>query len=256
MPTPLGAVLTHLFDDAGLFPPAKLPMSEALAAHERSLAGPHSRVVGPFLCPATRLAELDACVASGASRPSSIGVIGYDGRLDWRAVFATRGLVQVEAPLGVTTPPLPGRVVRYVELPHQGPVDASLDAVAALPGARAKVRCGGPTWDAVPTVAWLAAVLVGAVARGLVLKATAGLHQPFRGSDATGQHHGFVNLLAAAARARRQAPVAEVAAVLATEEADADELPAEVAGARGLVASIGTCSIDEPVDALVSRRLL
>jgi hypothetical protein len=256
LPTPLGAALSHLFDDAGLFPPAKLPMAEALAAHQRAVSGPHSRVVGPFLCPATRLAELDACVASGATRPAALGVIGYDGRLDWRNVFATRGLVQVEAPLGVTTPPLPGRVVRYVELPHQGPVDASLDAVAAMPGARAKVRCGGPTWDMVPTVAWLAAVLVGAVARGLVLKATAGLHQPFRDSGPAGVHHGFVNLLAAAALARRRAPVAEVAAVLATEEADAGKLPAAVNGARNLVASIGTCSIDEPVEALASRGLL
>ena len=256
MPTPFGAVLTHLFDDAGLFPPAKLPMAEALAAHERASSGPHSRVVGPFLCPATRLAELDACVASGASRPSALGVIGYDDQLTWRGVFATRGLVQVEAPLGVTTPPLPGRVVRYVELPHQGPVDASLDAVAAIPGARAKVRCGGPTWDTVPTVQWLAAVLVGAVARGLMLKATAGLHQPYWHPGPSGAHHGFVNLLAAAALAKRRAPVAEVAAVLATEEADARKLPSGVTGARGLVASIGTCSIDEPVEALVARRLL
>jgi hypothetical protein len=256
LPTPFGAVLTHLFDDAGLFPPAKLPMAEALAAHERAVSGPHSRVVGPFLCPATRLAELDACVASGASRPSALGVIGYDGRLDWRGVFSTRGLVQVEAPLGVATPPLPGRVVRYVELPHRSSVDASLDAVAAIPGARAKVRCGGPTWDTVPTVAWLAAVLVGSVTRNLMLKATAGLHQPFRVSSPGGAQHGFVNLLAAAALARRRAPVADVAAVLATEEADAGKLPASVNGARGLVASIGTCSIDEPVEALVARRLL
>ena len=257
MPTSIGAVLAHLFDDAGLFPPAKLPMAEALAAHRRASSGSHSRVVGPFLCPATRLAELDACVASGATRPSTIGVIGYDGRLDWRGVFATRGLVQVEAPLGVTTPPLPGRVIRYVELPHHGPVDASLDAVAAMAGARAKVRCGGPTWDTVPSVAWLAAVLVGAVDRGLMLKATAGLHQPYRSSGPGGAHHGFVNLLVAAALARRRAPVAEVAAVLATdEEFEARKLPAAVNGARGLVASIGTCSIDEPVEALVARRLL
>ena len=118
MPTALGAVLTHLFDDAGLFPPAKLPMAEALAAHARALRAPHSRVVGPFLCPATRLAELDACVASGSTAPPAIGVIGYDGQLDWRAAFARRGLVQVEAPLAARVPRPPGRVIRYMT-PHR-----------------------------------------------------------------------------------------------------------------------------------------
>jgi hypothetical protein len=105
--TPLSAVLPRLFDDAGLFPPAKLPMAEALAAHARALAGPHSRVVGPFLCPATRLDEIDACVASGAASPPQLGVIGYAGQLDWRRAFARRGLVQVEAPLeaGMLTAP-------------------------------------------------------------------------------------------------------------------------------------------------------
>ncbi len=255
MPTPLGAVLTHLFDDAGLFPPAKLPMAEALAAHARALAGPHRTVVGPFLCPATRLGELDACVASGASRPPVLGVIGYDGRLDWRKAFATPGLVQVEAPLAAPMPPLPGRVVRYMELPHQGPVDAALDAVVAA-GARAKVRCGGLTWDAAPSAAWLATVLVGCTARGLMVKATAGLHQPFHRTGPDGSHHGFVNLLAAAALARSRPPVGDVAAVLSTEEADAADLPKRVSGARTLLASIGTCSIDEPLEALATRGLL
>jgi hypothetical protein len=230
-------------------------MAEALAAHARALSGPHSKVVGPFLCPATRLAEVDACVASGASPPPTIGVIGYEGQLDWRAAFARRGLVQVEAPLGVTVPQPPVRVVRYIEVPHHGPVDASLDAVVAA-GARAKVRCGGPTWDAVPTAVWVAAVLVGCAERRLVLKATAGLHQPYFGTGPSGPHHGFINLLVAAALARTGAPAREVAEVLTTEEFDARKLPERVAGARTLLASIGTCSIDEPVEALIASGLL
>ena len=113
MPTALRVVLPHLFDDAGLFPPAKLPMAEALAAHQRAVTGPYGDVVGPFLCPATRLDELDACVASGATRPSAIGIIGYAGQLDWRRPMATRGVVQAEAPLGAGMPVPPGRIVPY-----------------------------------------------------------------------------------------------------------------------------------------------
>lgn len=255
MPTPLSAVLPHLFDDAGLFPPAKLPMAEALRAHARALEGPYCHVVGPFLCPASRLAELDACVAAGEQRPSAMGVIGYAGEREWHRAFATRGLVQVEAPLAAGMPVPPGRVVRYLELAHHEPADPALDAIAAA-GARAKVRCGGLTRDAVPSAAWLAAVLVGCVARGLMLKATAGLHQPYHRNDTGGPRHGFVNLLAAAVVARSRAPAAEVAATLTMAEDAAGDLPTRLAGSRALIASIGTCSIDEPLDALAERGLL
>lgn len=255
MPTPLSVALSRLFDDAGLFPPAKLPMADALAAHDRAVTGPHRDMVGPFLCPASRLAELDACVAAGAERPRSIGVVGYAGERGWQRAFAVPGLVQVEAPLGAGMPRPPGRVIAYLELPRHGPVDQALDAVVAA-GARAKVRCGGQTPDAVPAAGWLASVLVGCVARGLVLKATAGLHQPYRADGTEAVRHGFVNLLAAAALARSRAPVAEVAALLALEEADAGRLPERVGGARQLLASIGTCSIDEPIEALAERGLL
>ena len=212
-------------------------------------------MVGPFLCPASRLAELDACVAAGAERPRSIGVVCYAGERGWQRAFAVPGLVQVEAPLGAGMPRPPGRVLAYLELPHHGPVDEALDAVAAA-GARAKVRCGGQTPAAVPSVAWLASVLVGCAARGLALKATAGLHQPYRANGSEAPRHGFVNLLAAVAVARTRAPVAEVAAVLALEEADAGHLSDRVGGARQMLASIGTCSIDEPIEALTARGLL
>jgi hypothetical protein len=251
----LSVTLSRLFDDAGLFPPAKLPMADALAAHDRAVTGPQCDMVGPFLCPASRLAELDACVAAGAERPRSIGVVCYAGERGWQRAFAVPGLVQVEAPLGAGMPRPPGRVLAYLELPHHGPVDEALDAVAAA-GARAKVRCGGQTPAAVPSVAWLASVLVGCAARGLALKATAGLHQPYRANGSEAPRHGFVNLLAAVAVARTRAPVAEVAAVLALEEADAGHLSDRVGGARQMLASIGTCSIDEPIEALTARGLL
>jgi hypothetical protein len=255
LPTPLTAALPRLFDDAGLFPPAKLPMAEAVAAHARARSGPLCHAVGPFLCPASRLAELDACVASGGQRPPALGVIGYAGQRGWSRVFAAPGLVQAEAPLGAGMPRPPGRIVRYLELPHHGPVDESLDAVAAA-GARVKVRCGGLTRDAVPSVTWLAAVLVGCSARRLLVKVAGGLHQPFRHPSPSGPRHGFVNLLAAAGAARSGAPADQVAAVLAAEETDAARLVALVNGARAMLVSISTSSIETALDALVTRDLL
>jgi hypothetical protein len=50
--------LTRLIDDAGLFPPALLPMDAAVEQHNRVLTGPHRWLVARFICPAPRLAEL------------------------------------------------------------------------------------------------------------------------------------------------------------------------------------------------------
>jgi hypothetical protein len=255
VPSLLVSAVDHLFDDAGLFPPARLPMAEALAAHHRATSGDHRRYVGPFLCPVTRLDELEACVASGQPRPAEVGVIAYGPGGAGRRLGATPGLVQFEAPLGTPVPDLGGRVRRYLEIPPQSSVGESLDAVAAA-GARAKVRCGGPTRTDVPSCARLADVLVGCVERGLTLKATAGLHQPFRHTTETGPHHGFVNLLAAAALARDGGDRSGVAAVLAAEEPEAADLTGRLGRARELLMSIGTCSIDEPMQALTERGLL
>ena len=129
----------------------------------------------------------------------------------------------------------------------------ALDAVVAA-GARARSDVGH--LDAVPPVRWVAEVLVGCVARRLVLKATAGLHHPYYAEVPGGVRHGFVNLLAAAAHARTGAPVVEVAEVLATDESHTDApalrvagartLTAGVTGARALIASIGTCRSTSP----------
>ena len=255
MPSLLVSAVGHLFDDAGVFPPARLPMAEALAAHARATSGPYSRLVGPFLCPVSRLDELDACVASGLPRPRQLGVIAYDVGRSGRRLGATPGLVQIEAPLGTPLPDLGGRVRRYFEVSWRTPMADQLDAVLAA-GARVKVRCGGPTRDDVPSCHRLADAVIGCAARGLALKATAGLHQPFRYRGRDGPHHGFVNLLAAAAAARVGGGHHDVVAILACEEPQAAGLVEVVARARDLLASIGTSSIDEPVQALVTRGLL
>jgi hypothetical protein len=126
-----------------------------------------------------RIDELDACVASGVPRPAELCVIGSRDEPRWRRITDRPGVVQVEAPYGVPMPDGAPRVRRYIELPPYGPLDAVLDQIAAS-GAGAKVRCGGATPDAVPTLERLAEVLAGCARRKLVLKATAGLHHPFR----------------------------------------------------------------------------
>lgn len=254
MATALRTSLEGLFDDAGLFPPARRPMAEALAVHSRVRQGPHGALVGPFLCPAGRLDELDACLASGVPQPDHLGLVLYPGDevvADQVLHRSRPSVVQVEAPAEF---PLPAAALQrpcYLELHSGGDPAERVDRVASR-GARVKVRCGGGTPDLVPPVEWLAAVLYRAAGLGVVVKATAGLHEPFPGEDPTRPRHGFINLLAAASAAVQGSDVDELAAVLSTPAARGDALVARVdRRARGLLASIGTCSLDEPIQALV-----
>jgi hypothetical protein len=128
-----------------------------------------------------RIDELDACVASGVPRPPELAVIGARDEPRWRRIAHRPGVVQVEAPHGVPMPDGAPRVRRYVEVPSFGPLDPVLDQIArSAAGTGVKVRCGGMTPDAVPSVERLAEVLAGCAKRRLPLKATAGLHHPFR----------------------------------------------------------------------------
>ena len=254
MPTPLHAVLERLFDDAELFPPLSRPMAEALRNHAEALRGPHRRAVGPFLCPASRLAELDACAASGLTRPPAIGVVGYNTFAGWRGVYGTTGLVHVEAPQNARMPAPPVRVRRYVEISAHADLDRSLDAVAPSDGV--KVRGVGPVSSSVPSVDWLARVLVGCEARHLVVKVGGGFDDPYRHSSDGGVRHGLVNLLAGAGVAHSRGSVGEVAAALATGEDRAADLLGLVSGSRELVAAISVSSLDRVLGQLAARDLV
>lgn len=124
-----------------------------------------------------------------------------------------------------------------------------LDDVAAR-GVRAKIRCGG---DTVPSVEELAEFVRGCRGRGLVFKATAGLHHAYPTEDG---EHGFLNLLAAAVfgdeeEALREGPGAfeldERSLRWRGREAEAPQL-ADVRAS--LFHSIGSCSFFEPLEEL------
>jgi hypothetical protein len=124
-----------------------------------------------------------------------------------------------------------------------------LDEVAGR-GLRAKIRSGG---GHVPTVEELADFVRGCRARGLVFKATAGLHHAYR-TDAG--EHGFFNVLAAAVfgdeeEALRERPPAFALDATSFRWRDREAPPAKLADVRAsLFHSIGTCSFFEPVEEL------
>jgi hypothetical protein len=131
----------------------------------------------------------------------------------------------------------------------------ALDEVAAQ-GLRAKIRCGG---ERVPTVEELAGFVRGCRSRGLVFKATAGLHHAY--ATEAGEH-GFLNLLAAAVfgdeeEALRERPHAFALDAASFRWRDREALPARLADVRSsLFHSIGTCSFFEPVEELAGLGVL
>jgi hypothetical protein len=130
-----------------------------------------------------------------------------------------------------------------------------LDEVAAR-GLRAKIRCGG---ERVPSVDELADFIRGCRSRGLVFKATAGLHHAYPTADG---EHGFLNLLAAAVFGDEEEALHERSPAFALDAAsfrwrDREALPARLADVRAsLFHSVGTCSFFEPVDELEQLGIL
>ena len=234
------ALLGHLIDHAALFPPAEMSMSDALEADRRARASEDAWLLGRFVCPSSRLAEL-----GDEQRALSLVVDGDDGggvsdarveSLELRSVARYAGEV-------------------YVELPLDDSLDERLDELVAN-GLRAKVRCGG---ESIPPVEDLARFIRGCRERELVFKATAGLHHAY--PTGTGEH-GFLNLLAAAAFGEEEEALS---APHGSFELDADSFrwgprragASVLAQARGtLFRSIGSCSFFEPVEELRALGVL
>jgi hypothetical protein len=131
----------------------------------------------------------------------------------------------------------------------------SLDEVASR-GVRAKIRCGG---ERVPTVDELGNFVRGCRTRGLVFKATAGLHHAYPTAEG---EHGFLNLLAAAVfgdeeGALREGPPAFTLDAESFRWRDKEAPPARLADVRAsLFHSVGTCSFFEPVEELERLGIL
>jgi hypothetical protein len=98
----------------------------------------------------------------------------------------------------------------------------------------------------------------------LRFKCTAGLHHAVRHRDPLTmfEHHGFLNLLLAARIAAATGNLVATADALAERDPAAlayrtsDLTATDVTASRALVASLGTCSIHEPIDDLLAMGLV
>jgi hypothetical protein len=205
------ALLSHLFDHAPMFPPARMELAAAIEEDRRAQESPHAWLLGRFVVPA------------GTEVPGrELAEVGGGEERQGDAV--------------------------YLE-------GVPLDEVAAR-GLRAKIRCGG---ERVPPVEELAEFIRGCRERGIVFKATAGLHHAY--PTAAGEH-GFLNVLAAAVFGDEENALREGRGAF---ELDADSFrwadraatPAQLADVRhSLFHSIGSCSFFEPAGELEDLGIL
>ncbi len=240
----LRALLSGIVDFAGLFPPAALSMTAAVAEYAGHRLSPEAGMLGRFVVSAQRLPELALAASpylppAGASPPWRISaLLGEDPAADVRAIqsfnaaVAERAVVDtvegkasrredVDLLLGA----VPGGFTVYVEVPLEPDPSPLLTTLAAR-GARAKVRTGGLSAEAVPTPLTLARFLGACVAHHLPFKATAGLHHPVRSEQAftcapdspRGIMHGFLNVFVAAVLLREGGLDAKGAEALLRDE--------------------------------------
>jgi hypothetical protein len=237
------ALLSRLIDHAPLFPPASLDLADAIEEDRRARESPASFMLGRFVCPASRLADVP-----------DIGR-GISAVLDAPLPDDTR-VEAVEAPPSFDPGSgLPSAPQLYVETPLDDGLDDRLDQLAEL-GLSAKVRCGGAS---VPDAASLAHFVCLCGERGLAFKATAGLHHAVRNDG----EHGFLNLLAAVVFGEEEAALEESdpeAFGLGPEtfawrerRAHAGEV---VHARRERLHAIGSCSFFEPVEELEALGVL
>ncbi len=213
------ALLEGLIDYAGLFPPASLPLAEALTNEQRYRAGTEAWMLGRFICPAARLKELperftSPCSALGRGGETGsqlIQSLGVD-LLDLSASSVPVEVLEVKLPL------LPEQFDAIVQQVEQRLAATSLNVFFEVPWSEPdvllalfralrrssrcgyKLRVGGLETAAFPSSSQLAFALVHGIASGRPGKATAGLHHPLPRWDnlVQARMHGFVNLFLAA----------------------------------------------------------
>jgi hypothetical protein len=279
---PIRALLEHVIDYAGTFPPASLPLSEAVSNYASERDGHEAWLLGRLvvkadsldaiesLLPNPVIGEYQLSVIVGADAPVQLARIGAfnDCRSDRVRIASVEFSPTPAAKISGLMRDVDSTVEAFFEAPLDSDLQARLDAIAAA-GAAAKVRTGGTSSAAIPSSAALADFLFECAERRVPFKATAGLHHVLRScypltyepDSSTAVMHGFLNLLAAAAAAgaRAGASRSDIAAALGDSSVKLLVETARLhdpAVTRRFFRSFGSCSFREPADELARMNLL
>ena len=244
-PASLQTLLTGAIDYAGLFPPAALPMRDAVARYASYRASSDAWALGRFVVPLSRAEEL-VSAQQELSTPSQgwrlSVLLGEDPAADatriraFNASHARHALIDsAEAKLTGDTPTVRRGITRYaqqippsvrlfIEIPTTEDLGIFIAAISAA-NACAKIRTGGVTADAFPDARTVGRFLLCCAEHDTRFKATAGLHHPWRGSypltyeksSHLATMFGFLNVMIAAVAARAGGTLDDIVEILESE---------------------------------------
>ncbi|HEX9161858.1 MAG TPA: hypothetical protein VF980_09145 [Thermoanaerobaculia bacterium] len=241
------ALLDSLIDYAGLFPPASLPIDEAVRNYANYRRGEFAWALGRFVVPAARVGEVP--------RDFPLSVLATADAIPDAEVIEVKAESAEEIDV---IEQQASRQTVYIEVS-----DFDLIEIIGYYNFRAKIRTGGVTANAFPAINRVAAFIRECRQKHVPFKATAGLHHPIRCSKPltyeshapVGTMHGFVNVFLAAA-------MPEVAPDILREEnatafrfdddgvsfGDHRVTTDELRRVRKQIAiSFGSCSFEEPI---------
>lgn len=285
----LKTLLASIVDYAGLFPPAKLDLPQAMANYVTDQLTPYSWMLGQFVLPVSRLNEFEPLVSEFLTKEDkppqwSLSLIVTE---DIKAVIERVKFLNNQNHIKVTAlefppllpteiekilPHLPTQVEAFFEIPFHENREAYL-AVLRHTGAAAKIRTGGVTVDAFPSVTELSQYILSFAQAQIPFKATAGLHHPlpaqhpltYEPESPSTVMHGFLNVAILSALVYWQKVTPQEAVEVLQESVSGgfqftyDTISwrgyrlniAEIEQARQkFFRSFGSCSFHEPVDDL------
>ncbi len=263
----LGVLLSGIVDYAGLFPPAKLNVTDSVENYLRYFHGPEKWFVGRFVCSSGKLPELARELAEHPEEPfipvSVIGQASTD-RKSWEHALThdsaamNKFMVDVENHAEIE-----GFEIRvpdhehlasyvadlhgfneadvFVELPWSPEMDDSLTLLAELEWLSAKARTGGLEASAFPSAEQVVGFVQQCSHFDLRFKLTAGLHHPLpvREKETGAEMHGFLNILVALALLNgHELSRREMEDVLLERDAQAFSFTDEGLAYKGMTASM------------------
>ena len=293
----LRALLNQAIDYAGMFPPCDLPLEPALQNHAKYVRSPEAWMLNGFVLPVRQFDAATKFVSQfDPSRPLRVAALGpktanAEGFLDALKDASTAvrsysrsdvNLISVShlemfLPDDVDSASLKVASAIVGELPvfWEAPPERAEQTIALIAGHKSdehmatfgyKLRTGGVTADAFPTLAQIAHALVTAATHQLPIKFTAGLHHPIRQfrDEVKTKMHGFLNVLGAAVlSAEHQWDADQALRMLEDEDPESFSFTddffawrdwkidtARLQYRRKFARSFGSCSFDEPRDDL------
>jgi len=307
----MDSLLSSVIDYAGTFPPASLDLRLATAAYARAFSSDAASLLGRFVLAADLLERFEPPAlepTAAADRPDELTltpwpisvvvppsrstpgtappahadlasrIAGFNDRWRGRAqiVAVEYPAVDVDA-LDRLADGYAHKLEIFIEVPYGPDCRRRVDATGAR-GLFVKLRAGGVTRTAFPSVDELADAVCVCAEAGVPFKATAGLHHALRGSYPvtaepladTATMHGFLNVLFAAALAYRGASRSTVVSALAETDWNAFSFTLDQVAwrehrvdrdqlarfRRRFFRAFGSCSFDDPVRELKMAGLL